>query len=228
MKQIVAGLHYVTGLMVGRVYVIEDPDGLTVIDAGISSAPRKIVRQIEALGRRAKDVKRILITHAHPDHVGGLHELQQLTGAQVIASKVEQPVVEGRQAITRRPKGLRPPNTMVKGTPVDRAVEDGDRIDVFGGLQVVFTPGHSPGHIAFWQPDRRILFCGDVIFRAPTPSLRLPFAMLTVDMHENIRSVKRLAELDAAIVCFGHGDPLTENTAQHVRDFARKVSLAGS
>lgn len=222
MKQVAPGIHNFTGLIAGRVYLIKDPDGLTLIDTGMSLAASRIVKQIEGAGHKITDVKRILLTHAHPDHVGGLPELKKLSGAQLVASKIEQPVVEGKEKIPRRSKGFTLPETTLEGTPVDRVVEDGDTIDeALDGLQVVFTPGHSPGHIAFWQPDKRILFCGDVLFN--TPHLRLPFAIVTVDMDENKRSIKRVAELDASIVCFGHGNPLTKNAAQKIRDFARKV-----
>jgi len=140
----------------------------------------------------------------------------------VIASELEKPVIEGKMPIPRRPSGLRPPNTTLKPTPVDRVVKDGDVLsEVMGGLRVVFTPGHAPGHLAFWQPTRRILFCGDVIIHAG--GLRLPMALATVDMAEDKRSIKRLAELDASIVCFGHGGPLTRQAAQAIRDFARRV-----
>jgi glyoxylase-like metal-dependent hydrolase (beta-lactamase superfamily II) len=90
------------------------------------------------------------------------------------------------------------------------------------GLQVVFTPGHASGHLAFWQPEKKVLFCGDTIFRIPV-NMRLPFAMLTVDMAENIRSIGRLATLNPDIICFGHGKPLMENTADLLRQFAQKV-----
>jgi glyoxylase-like metal-dependent hydrolase (beta-lactamase superfamily II) len=93
--------------------------------------------------------------------------------------------------------------------------------EVLGGLQVIMAPGHAPGHTAYWQPERRILFCGDAIFNAP--NLRLPFAMLTVDMAENIRSVGKLAGLEPEVVCFGHGQPMTNNTAVRIRGFAQKV-----
>ncbi len=177
MRQIAPGLHYFTGLMVGRVYLIEDSDGLTVVDTSLSFAPNRIVAQLEAVGRKAGDVKRILITHAHPDHVGGLPRLKALSGAQVIASELEKPVIEGKIPIPRRPGSLRPPSTTLKPTPVDRVVKDGDVLpEAMGGLRVVFTPGHAPGHLAFWQPAQRILFCGDAIFH--TGGLRLPFALL--------------------------------------------------
>lgn len=79
MKPILPGLYTLTGLIVGRVYLIEDPDGLTLIDASIPLSAPKIIKQIEGMGRKATDVKRILLTHAHPDHHGNLPKLKQAT-----------------------------------------------------------------------------------------------------------------------------------------------------
>jgi glyoxylase-like metal-dependent hydrolase (beta-lactamase superfamily II) len=231
MKHILPELHTFTGLQVGRVYLIEDRDGLTIIDAGIASAADRIVAQLRGAGRKPEDVKRILITHAHPDHVGGLPRLQQLTGARVYASEAEKPVVQGEIPIPRAPehalhgiaRRMRPPETRVVPTPVDQVIGEGDVLEeVMGGLHVVSTPGHAVGHLAFWQPERRILFCGDVIMRLPT--LRLPVAAFTVDMDENRRSVARLQALDPAVICFGHGAPLMQRTALRLRMFASKVT----
>ena len=100
-------------------------------------------------------------------------------------------------------------------------VEAGEVLPVLGGLQVLFTPGHSPGHVSYWQPAQGVLFCGDVVMRVPT--LRPPIAAFTVDMAENQRSLKRLVDLAPRVVCFGHGQPLTDNTAERLRAYARKV-----
>jgi glyoxylase-like metal-dependent hydrolase (beta-lactamase superfamily II) len=230
LQPICPGLHYFSGLRVGRVYLIDDADGYTLIDTSIGSAAPKILQQLSASGRKPSDVRRILITHAHPDHTGSTPALKAATGAQVWASAIERPVIEGREPIGRvegaKRKGLarffRPPATVLPGADVDRELSDGECLeDVMGGLQVVFTPGHAPGHLAFWQPAQRILFCGDVIFR--TPNMRLPYSFLTVDMDENKRSIARLAALEPSVICFGHGDPLTENAAAHLRSFAQRV-----
>ena len=230
MNPIIPGVFYFTGLIAGRVYLIEDADGLTLIDAGLASAPAKILKQLQARGYQASDIKRIAITHAHSDHVGGLPALKELTDAQVIASALEQPVIEGEILISRPPKAelsalgrlMRPPETRLGKVSVDRVVGDGEALpEIMGGLEVVATPGHAPGHIAFWQPEKRLLFCGDVIFRIF--GLGLPFSFFTLDMAENIRSIARLTALEASVVCFGHGNPLVDNTAQMMRDFARKV-----
>ncbi len=232
MRKIASGLYTFTGLILGRVYLIQDPDGLTIIDAGLPFAAGRIIAQIRAAGKRPGSVKRILVTHGHPDHVGALPRLKEMTGAQVIASVKERAVIEGRKPIKRKPleklsalqRLTRPPRVTLKGTVVDRTVGDGDIVpEVMGGLRVVATPGHTPGHISFWQPVRRVLFCGDVI--AASLGMRLPSPSWTVDMDENRRSIQRLAELDAAIVCFGHGLPLTLDAARMMRDFARRVSI---
>ncbi len=230
MQRVTAGVYRLTGLVIGNVYLIEDPDGLTLIDASIPPSAAKILQQVAALGRQPADVKRILITHAHPDHVGALPELKRVTGARVIASAVERPVIEGAIAVPVTPpekrRGLAriivPPRTVLPPTPVDREVRDGEMLpEVLGGLTVVSTPGHAPGHLAFWQPALRLLFCGDVIFRLP--NLRLPYSFFTVDIEENKRSIRRVAALEPAIVCFGHGRPLRQNAAAAIHAFAQKV-----
>jgi len=211
----------------------EDADGgVSIIDAGLKLATDRILRQLAASGRQPTDVKRIIITHAHPDHVGGLPSLQAATGAEVIASFVERPYVEGKAPMVTPPKdklrGIarmmspsKPPT--LAGTPVDRDVADGEMIpETFGGMQVIFTPGHSPGHISLWQPQKRVLITGDVVMKFPVRGWSLPFSGFTPDMDEDRRSVQRIAALEPLIVCFGHGTPITENAAAQLKAFAAK------
>lgn len=224
MKSIIPSVSYFTGLLAGRVYAIEDPDGLTLIDTGISLAAARILKQLRAAGFQPGDVKRILITHAHPDHAGGLPKLKAETGAEVMASALEKPVLLGEVPILRPERRLRPPAVRLKPAPVDRVLEDSEMIlEVMGGLQALHTPGHAPGHLSFWHPGKRILFCGDVIFNLT--GLALPWRVFTVDMAEDKRSIRRLASLEPEVVCFGHGNPLTSSTASALRAFAEKVGV---
>jgi glyoxylase-like metal-dependent hydrolase (beta-lactamase superfamily II) len=233
MKRIVPGLHTFTGLVVGRVYAIEDPDGLTIIDTGLSLTPSRILKQIGELGYKPEDIKRILITHAHPDHIGGLRELQKRTGAAVYVSEGERAVVEDEVPIPGPPpeklpfifKKIGARRMTFKPTPVAHVLHDGDVIEeVMGGLQVVATPGHAPGHVAFWQPEKGILFCGDVMMSLRRNKLRLPLRLVTVDMDEDKRSIRRVAGLGVRVLCLGHGVPIKQDTASLIKAFADKVS----
>lgn len=225
MKYVAPGVYALEGLLVGRVYLIEDPDGLTIIDGSISRSTPTILKEITQSGHKLVEIKRILLTHAHPDHVGALAELRRQSGAPIITSDAEKPVTEGT-APTAVPKGMlhAPPMTF-KGIKVDRTVRDGDVIESMGGLRVIATPGHSPGQIAFWQPERKILFTGDTMMHI-LGKLRLPIAMATVDMDEAKRSIGKVAKLDARVACFGHGEPLTDDTADKIRSFAKRLGAA--
>jgi glyoxylase-like metal-dependent hydrolase (beta-lactamase superfamily II) len=232
-KPVVPGVFMFSGLVAGRAYLIVDADGLTLVDTGLALAAPRILRQIAAAGYQPSDIKRILITHAHPDHIGGLAALKAATGATVIASTVEGPILAGEQPmIGPPPEDLGPFARLMRGGrsreerlaphPVDCVAADGEILpEVMGGLQVVFTPGHSPGHAAFWQPEQRVLFCGDLIVRLA--GLSLPFAAFTTNMAENRRSIARVAALKPEVICFGHGNPLMARTATTIKQFSQKV-----
>lgn len=231
MQEITSGLYTFSGLIMGRVYCIVAEDGLTLLDAGIPPAGGWIINQLKKAGHELTAVKRIIVTHAHPDHVGGIPLLKKETGAELLVPEGERAVFDGEMAPPLPPRedlrGLKKlirPSTMFTDMKADRTIQDGDVLPVWGGLHAVAAPGHAPGHMAYWQPERRILFCGDAIFRMPR--LRLPYSFLTVNMAENKRTIRKLIELDPEIVCFGHGKPLMKNATEQLTAFARKAGVS--
>lgn len=235
MQPITDNVYAVPGLSMGRVYVITGSEGLTVVDASLSpKTAEKLETQLKGIGFGLNDIRNILITHAHPDHVGGLAEMQRQTNARTAVHRRDAPVVRGEMPMPRpRPQDLRGAARLMAGvlpTPVmmparvDLELKEGDVLDdILPGLQVVELHGHSPGQVGFWWPEKRLLIGGDVLMHLPW-GLILPFAAFTVDMAEARRSVHKVAGMDVDILCFGHGRPLVGNAAATIRAFAGRLN----
>jgi glyoxylase-like metal-dependent hydrolase (beta-lactamase superfamily II) len=211
-------------------FVLDDGNGLTVIDTLFDADAHRILEQVEAIGKTVQDIRHIILTHAHRSHLGGVAKLKELTGAPVYAHEWEADIISAdrkAQPVTFVPY---PPYRayplqlglnldIAKHVPVrvDHFVHDGDRI---GPLQVIFAPGHSPGHLAFYWPERRALIAGDAICTWPTFMLGWKGFMLNPKQHQV--SLRRLAELEADVLCVGHGEPLTWGGAARLQDALSK------
>jgi glyoxylase-like metal-dependent hydrolase (beta-lactamase superfamily II) len=220
--RIADGIHQVKLGMVNA-YLVEDGPELIVIDTGTPSSDKTILAYVQSLGRAARDVTAIAITHRHFDHIGGLAGLREATGAAVAAALPEVPAVEGRAPQFAGPGGslrsmlLSAAGMVVKAraTPVDRILNDGDKV---GPLVAVASPGHTPGHLCFYWPERRALFTGDAL--VGTPELAGPRPNFTRDLAEAHRSVRKLAAMDIDMLCLSHGEPILAGAGDQLRRLA--------
>ena len=210
--EIIPNVHLIPNT-IANPYLLIDPDGLTLVDAGLPGSDKKILRYLAGLGYAPKDLKRIIITHADFDHVGGLAALKKASGARVFSSPIEaQAIAEGHST---RP--LKPRSFIVKflfdvmaglfkpaRVQVDELLMDGQTLPALGELRVLETPGHTPGHISLFAPSVRVLFCGDSIV-SDENGLRGSTGANNWDQPKSDESVRIQAALGAQIVCSGHG-----------------------
>ncbi len=178
--------------------------GDVLVDAGLGIHGRGIAK---AVSDRA--VKTHLLTHAHGDHVGGSKTVSEALGVPVWCGAGDAEAVRaGKVVAASRVQAL----FNWKPVQVARELSQGDELGP--GFTVLNTPGHSPGHIALWRESDRTLLCGDVFlnlnFYTTVPGLNEPPTLFTVDPAANRTAARRLAELEPALVLFGHGKPLRD------------------
>ncbi len=141
--RIAANIYYV-GTNDLACYLITSPAGHILLDSGEQNSPPLVKASIQALGFKLNDIKIIITSHAHFDHVGGLADMKEATGAQLFVSVADTPVIESGGTKSFFPLGD------YKPVKVDRSLKDGETIELGGNrLTPHFTPGHTEGNTAW-------------------------------------------------------------------------------
>jgi glyoxylase-like metal-dependent hydrolase (beta-lactamase superfamily II) len=209
--EVAPNVHQIT-LNFVNAFLIVDEDGLTLIDTGMPGSDKKILEYLSGIERLPNNLKRIILTHSDIDHVGGLAMLKAATGARSYANSIEAgAIAQGRSTRQLKPLGVRTMlfkilNRFFKAKParIDEMLSEGQRLPALGGLQVVNTPGHTPGHISLFSPSAKVLFAGDSMRSSDDRLTPSPLAN-TWDEAKMRESIKIQAALGAEIVCVGHG-----------------------
>lgn len=190
-------------------YVVEEENELTLIDAALPYSAKSIIKAAENIG---KPITRIIITHAHSDHIGALDTLKELLpDCQVCISSRDALLLEGNSALLPNEK-----NTPIRGgipknikTKPDVLLEEADRV---GSLEVIATPGHTPGSITLFDTRNRSLIAGDALVTRGKLAVSgmmnplFPFpALATWDKETALKSARKLSELNPSLLAVGHG-----------------------
>lgn len=217
---IAAGVHAIHLVRV-RAFALLEAD-VTLVDAGFAGSRGRIERGLGRLGRPLPDLRRVICTHGHPDHAGGVAELET-PDVEVCMHPADFARLQlGIRDAVRRPSRGRLLASITRPPARIRPIEDGDVLPVLGGLRVVHTPGHTPGSVCLYAPRDRILFTGDALQRRRG---RVVFASpIFSDDHAAARaSVRRLATLDVATIVFSHYAPLVEGANETLATLARQA-----
>ena len=216
--EIASHVHYIK-LVGANVFLIVEEDGLTLVDTGMPFSTRKILGYIRSIGCAPADLKIILITHADFDHVGSVKALKKASGARVCTSKVTaEAMVEGVSSRELKFGKLLTPLLSawekafhLPKVDVDEILSPGQVLPILGGLEVIDTCGHTPGHLSYYAKDSGVLFAGDSLRTRPGEILYNLYPAITWDSDKVIASTKLQKELNPKVVCSGHGPVVYES-----------------
>jgi glyoxylase-like metal-dependent hydrolase (beta-lactamase superfamily II) len=225
------GIHRMGDQSMVNAYLLEDAGEVTIIDAGVPGYYRDIPRELAAMGRTVADVRALVLTHGHTDHIGFAERLRQ----QVPVSVHEADAALARGEVPNPVKGFGRTRlgpfigflwfAILHGglrTPKLKQVAtfgDGATLDVPGSPRVILTPGHTPGSAVLHVPSRNALFVGDALatYGVTTGARGPQVAPFTADAAQAVASLARLEAVSADVVLPGHGDPWTAGVQEAVR-----------
>jgi glyoxylase-like metal-dependent hydrolase (beta-lactamase superfamily II) len=206
------------------VYLVREGSGYSLIDTGVTESAAALIRILRAVAA-GHGPNQVLLTHAHPDHAGGLSALQLTWQPPVLCHRDEVPFVTGemkyRQLPSRSP-AYRLGRLTLKHSEwavnLKQPLDGGQSIQ---GMVVIHLPGHTPGSIAFLHPQDRAVICGDVI-RNFGGRLSGAFPLTTQDPQAARQAIRRLAELDCDLLLPSHGPPITGNVRKKLLRYLKR------
>ncbi|MGI0070825.1 MAG: MBL fold metallo-hydrolase [Thermoplasmata archaeon] len=218
MTEILPGIHLVDGIdpspeFSTHVYLLKDKgSSWTLLDTGLPGAHAAVERYLAQQKIEPTSIKKILLTHLHRDHVGSLKPLAHRTHAKTYAHWIEAAYI-----------AVDPPYTGPGSPPaepfvVDETFKDGDTIDAAGGLIAYHTPGHTPGHSSYYQPERKLLFSGDLFF-VDGQTVSLTPAEYSHHVPTALISARRMSQLSVDSLMSYHGGPVLKDGGKAMRAF---------
>jgi glyoxylase-like metal-dependent hydrolase (beta-lactamase superfamily II) len=223
-----------TGFDFVNIYALTADDGsVTLVDTGTTGSEKRLRAGLAAMGRSLGDVTQIVLTHAHGDHAGGAAKFADESGATVAISDIDAPFARDGVAPPRdRATALgRLMNSLGKkgnGFPavvIGEEFKDGDVLPVGGGLRVIHTPGHTPGHVALLDEATGVLITGDSIWNVR--KLSFGIKAFCSDIKLNRQTAHVLGELEYEVAAFTHGPHVSENAREKVRGYLKDADAKG-
>jgi glyoxylase-like metal-dependent hydrolase (beta-lactamase superfamily II) len=222
-----------------NLYLLRHRDGFALVDFGWNSSKSWGVLEdgLAELGIKPSDLTHLLLTHVHPDHMGAAGRLKEASGAPIFAHRLEEPFIASRyravsplleevaQWLRHHGAPAEQVETLsqvslqmlhgVQPAEID-VLLDGDETLTIGGIELttLWTPGHSPGHLCFYDAKRRILLAGDHVLPGTTPNISQHPQSSPSPLDDFYAALRMLEQVNATLTLPGHGDPIQDHRAR--------------
>lgn len=208
--------------------LIWDDKNVILIDAGLPGQIENIREEVEKAGVSFDRINKIIITHHDLDHIGSLSSIVKNSKSEieVLAHSGERPYIEGDkigikitpERLSSMPDSMKETIKQLK-TKVNRVVKDEEELSYCGGIEVIYTPGHTPGHICLYLRKYKALVTGDAM-NVVNNELIGPNPEYTFDMKQAMESLKKLTKYDIETVICYHGGIFTKNSNERIAKLA--------